>query len=80
MAVLGRELELADILKFIKKQGITYVHIITADRHISFVMKHNPAVVGALKETIYCIISPVENVGRSIVASLMHGNELLIQV
>ena len=43
-------------------------------------MKYNTAVVGALKEAIYCVISPVENVGRSIVASLMHGNEPLIQV
>lgn len=70
-AVLGREVELADILGFIKEEGITNVHTITADVHFSAVLKYNPDVVGALKEAVNCIISPVQNVGRSIVACLL---------
>jgi len=43
-AVLGREVELADILGFIKEEGITNVHTITADVHFSAVLKYNPDV------------------------------------
>ena len=67
-AVLGREVELADILGFIKEEGITNVHTITADVHYSAVLKYNPAVVGALKEAIYRIMSPAESVPTSVLA------------